>query len=853
MTDKSLKVYVGEDRLPVHDLTAYVNWPDSRMMGQAYNGQSAISSIRFRDEDGTFGPWTDSPITLAAKNEVEVKHGSNFLFRGRLIGRTWERGVQKSYKAREVVAEAEDVNVELRGIIVDQYVRPAETDKARVQGLISTYLSGGIRAGALINGSNWVSSSNLQTLPAKTYNQTDPLGVMSDIAFQTDKQFFVTIDKEMWYDGYDSTAYASPFYITDNEAELRADPTHALAIVPDSGPLFAINGQQFAGGLRVYYGSGSTDYIDVVDPAMEAVKAVWRETVYAPESVTSVTEATDYAHTLLKERSQDGRTFQLSVSNATGGPLTEAQIGSIKPGHLIRIKSRVIPLFPNYAFYTTRIVTLQWHMPLPGQYFATLKLERPEKAYGNGTKPGPRAPSGSTTASCSLSASEMDQISTPNSGFENGNATNWVLNGIGSEGVTGPGTGDWEGSYYGFVNGAGSARYNYLASTTFTAGITYVFRVRTSAANDTTLLAVATPDYATTHASTPVPSSGGMWAEHCMEWTPGSTVGGIGIAVYSDVGLDNFLVDDLRVYTGSSSGGVASVGGTGTGDPGTPGIYAPLTHAHEHGDITTGGPYHMAEDVTIADAGGLYSATTVEGALQQALVNPMTTIGDVIRGGAAGAPTRLAIGASNTIFKGDGASPLWSNTARLSYIDIEEHLPPSPAAPASGMIRIYGSNSRGYYKNASDVVVELGGSGSGGSAATYVGVKVFNSANVPLGTGTETQITFDSESWDTHGFHAGSSGDLVIPANQAGKYRITAQARVTATPGVGYGFLQQNAGIIALAGIDHLSSAPSVIVTTEAELAVGDAIKFFMAVANASKNATFNAGHSPMFMLSKIG
>jgi hypothetical protein len=268
-----------------------------------------------------------------------------------------------------------------------------------VLALREDYLDGSVRPGSNL-ATTYVSSSNTYTLPAKTYERTDPLGVLQDVAFQTHKQFFVTIDKELFYDGWDSSAYACPFRISDDEAELRTSPTTTLGIVPDSGPLFAINGQRFIDGIRLYYGAGPTDYVDVTHPGLSSAKAHWRETVYAPESITNATEAANLAETILQERSQDGRTFMLSVCHANGGPLTDAQVGSIKPGMLISIKARVLPFFltngqPNYTYYSTRIVSLQWHMPLPGQYFATLKLERPEKLYGVGVKPGPTPAGGS--------------------------------------------------------------------------------------------------------------------------------------------------------------------------------------------------------------------------------------------------------------------------------------------------------------------------------------------------------------------------------------------------------------------------------------------------------------------------
>jgi hypothetical protein len=736
MTDKSLKVYIGDDRLPVQDLTDYVDWPDSRFIGQAYNGESSVSSVVFRDENARFGPWVDSPVTIAVRNEVEVLHGSNFLYRGRWIGRTWERGVQKAYQAREVTAEAEDVNVELRGLIVDGWVRPVETDRARVLALREDYLDGSVRAGTNL-ATTYVSSSNTVTLPAKTYTQTDPLGVLQDVAFQTHKQFFVTIDKELFYDGWDSGAYACSFRITDDEAELRTSPTTTLGIIPDSGPLFAINGQRFIDGIRLYYGAGPTDYVDVTHPGLSSAKAHWRETVYAPESITNATEAANLAETILQERSQDGRTFMLSVCHANGGPLTDAQVGSIKPGMLIRIKARVLPFFftngqPNYAYYSTRIVSLQWHMPLPGQFFATLKLERPERTFGVGVPPGPRPPAGATTASCTLDTGQMTQIATPNGDLETGTGANWF-------GTPTPTAGGASGTAYSLYDiGLGAAGWIYQGlSGTFTAGTTYVARIYRSGTGGHQFQFghIASADYAEIN-DNPDPSG---WTLLCIEWTPSADRTGVEV-IYRRTGNGTVQMDEVEVYTGAAAQTPAPIGGTGDAGDDT-GTQTPFDHVHAHGTHTADYHTNYVQEAILTTAGDVPYATgastwtrlpigasnfhmrsdgtkPVWSPESPALTNPMDAVGDLIRGGTAGAPTKLAIGASNFALKSTGTLPEWSNTLRLSYIDLDEHTLGLPPSPPAGAIRLYGSNSKGFYENSSGTVVELGGAGGGGTSLT---------------------------------------------------------------------------------------------------------------------------------------
>jgi hypothetical protein len=507
--------------------------------------------------------------------------------------------------------------------------------------------------------------------------------------------------------------------------------------VPDSGPLFAINGQRFIDGIRLYYGSGPTDYVDVTHPGLSSAKAHWRETVYAPESITNATEAANLAETILQERSQDGRTFMLSVCHANGGPLTDAQVGSIKPGMLISIKARVLPFFltngqPNYTYYSTRIVSLQWHMPLPGQYFATLKLERPERTFGVGVPPGPRPPGEATAASCALDPSNMTAISTPNGDVELGDATNWSDNFVLAGDPFGIGGSWYQGT--GAILGGGFAYY--WPTGTWTSGQTYVCRFYMGGSGDWRVrfgneadLNSPSGDYGELLAAGLTPGL------NCIEWTPSATRTDAGI-LFTTLSPGSLTVDGVTAYTGSGGDVPADVGAVS--DPGTEtGVMSPIDHVHGHGTHTADYHTNYVQENVLTAAGDVPYATgastwtrlpigssnfhmrsdgtkPVWSPESPALTNPMDAVGDLIRGGAAGAPTKLAIGASNFAFKSTGTIPEWSNTLRLSYIDLDEHTLGLPPSPPAGAIRLYGSNSKGYYENSSGTVVELGGAGGAG-------------------------------------------------------------------------------------------------------------------------------------------
>lgn len=402
---RELKSYLGEDRSPAYDITDDVIWEQSSFTASADEGASSVARIVVRDSDGAYGPFTDLTTVLGTRNPVEAKVGSNFLWRGSWIGRTWGRRIERHGRARVVEGSAEDQNAELAGIWVDGWSRPSETAKERAQALVAHYLSGtsgeGGRPSTIINGSNYISGSNTTRLPARRYDQTNVIDTMRDIAVQSAQQWFVTVDDELYLDGYDATSYACPYYITDDADELLADPTHALALIEDQGALFSIDGQRFLSGVRVYWGAGQTQWVERTNPTRATLKRQWEEVVTAPEGIEDQEQAINYAVRILEERSNDTRTYTMRVGKADGTPLDEAYVGFLKVGMRIGLKSRTNPI-ANYQSTPLRIYELTWVPVAPERYWAILKLGRPHKRYGIGLPKGPQPPQAAQSDSVRL-------------------------------------------------------------------------------------------------------------------------------------------------------------------------------------------------------------------------------------------------------------------------------------------------------------------------------------------------------------------------------------------------------------------------------------------------------------------
>jgi hypothetical protein len=248
---RSFIVYQGEDELPEFDLTdpdsnVHVKFEDIEAGGKAFRGESTTNSIPVRDQQGETGNELNLPGALT---HVSLSRGSRWewldgpdgsevrMAAGRIGTKDYTRGAQPADRAREVVMQCGDRNEELQDIIVDAWDRDEETDVVRVNALITTYLSGTPRSTTNISNT-YVSSDNPVTLPARLYDGTNPRAILQEIASFANKEFFVTIDDELWYDVNTSDSYVAGLRISDRPeewtSETSAPGTATVRLYPSS-------------------------------------------------------------------------------------------------------------------------------------------------------------------------------------------------------------------------------------------------------------------------------------------------------------------------------------------------------------------------------------------------------------------------------------------------------------------------------------------------------------------------------------------------------------------------------------------------------------------------------------------
>ena len=179
---------------------------------------------------------------------------------------------------------------------------------------------------------------------------------------------------------------------------------------------------------------------------------------------------------------------------------------------------------------------------------------------------------------------------------------------------------------------------------------------------------------------------------------------------------------------------------------------------NDQGDITgvtagtgiSGGGTSGTVTVSI-DTAVTADLTTAQTMTNKTLTTPKisnyTTNGDLVYGTGSSVITRLGIGSTSQVLTVTGGVPVW-------------------ATPAGG--------------------------------TTFVGCSLYKSANASITNATDTTVTFNTESYDTDGFHdtATNAERITIPAGKGGKYLITAKTTFASNAtGIRGIYLYKNAAV----------------------------------------------------------
>lgn len=154
----------------------------------------------------------------------------------------------------------------------------------------------------------------------------------------------------------------------------------------------------------------------------------------------------------------------------------------------------------------------------------------------------------------------------------------------------------------------------------------------------------------------------------------------------------------------------------------------------------------VTADLTTAQT--LTNKTLTSPVLTTPTISTLTTNGDLVYGTGSGALSRLGIGSSAQVLTVTGGVPVW-------------------ATPSAG-------------------------------TPTFVGCSLYKSANASITNATDTTVTFNTESYDTDGFHDNTTNSerITIPTGKGGKYLITAKTTFASNgTGIRGIYLYKNAAV----------------------------------------------------------
>ena len=156
-------------------------------------------------------------------------------------------------------------------------------------------------------------------------------------------------------------------------------------------------------------------------------------------------------------------------------------------------------------------------------------------------------------------------------------------------------------------------------------------------------------------------------------------------------------------------------------------------------------------------------------------LNPETTTGDIAyRSATANTNTRLAIGSTGQVLTVAAGVPSWATPTDQTPLTTKGDVFTFSTVDAR-----LGVGANGTVLTA-DSAETTGLKWAAPAGATFKGVSLYNSTDPTIANNTVTAVAFDTEFYDTDGFHSTVTNNtrVTIPAGLGGKYLITS-ANVT--------------------------------------------------------------------------
>jgi len=344
------------------------------------NGEADLGDVLLDDVALTL----DWEVEFAAGRKIRLTEDASgaekTLLVGRIASKEFARGAD--LLARELTLSLKDANADLTGIPVHNWVRPAETGRARALALLTAYLNGAASTALNPNGdpygrdsaiiaATYVQNAGNVSMAAETYDSTDPLSVLRACAEWENKRLGVyTLD-----DG-SLALYLAPkaetaqlncsFGVSDNLADV--DGVTYFEPHWDAGPALHTDADELLSGALLLHPDGTTYDRRT---AIEDVHDRWEEVVYSSQPAAS--GSSELAGLLnARELEQPRRQFVIQVP--------AEMVHLVKAGMRIEVKRALASAVATSTYF--RIVNARYAYRSPGVgdfYNVIVTLEIPVK------------------------------------------------------------------------------------------------------------------------------------------------------------------------------------------------------------------------------------------------------------------------------------------------------------------------------------------------------------------------------------------------------------------------------------------------------------------------------------------